>query len=193
MGAARYVGRVGGLAVALGVGTAILGGHGVAWADTGDSGSGASSSSSRRRHPANLRRPSRMRAGRPPTLARRQPPGPLRWARPPRRSRPALWLHDAPEEAAAQPPRRHQAHTEREGNRGRRLRQVRKERHREGHRREGHRREGRYDGVGGREGDRTANRGIGTGTREVPGARGRGEGRSAEGTEGCRTCDDLVH
>ena len=29
MGAARYVGRVGGLAVALGVGTAILGGHGV--------------------------------------------------------------------------------------------------------------------------------------------------------------------
>ena len=46
MGAARYVGRVGGLAVALGVGTAILGGHGMAWADTGDSGAGASSPSS---------------------------------------------------------------------------------------------------------------------------------------------------
>ncbi len=37
MGAASYVGRVGGLAVALGVGTAIATGHGVASADTTDS------------------------------------------------------------------------------------------------------------------------------------------------------------
>ena len=37
MGASRYVGRVGGLAVALGVGTAILTGQGVAYADTGTS------------------------------------------------------------------------------------------------------------------------------------------------------------
>ncbi len=44
MGAARYVGRVGGLAVALGVGAAILAGPGAAWADSGDSGAGASSS-----------------------------------------------------------------------------------------------------------------------------------------------------
>ena len=34
MGAAGYVGRVGGLAVALGVGTAIVTGHGVASAET---------------------------------------------------------------------------------------------------------------------------------------------------------------
>lgn len=33
MGAARYVGRIGGLAVALGIGTAAFTGHGVAWAD----------------------------------------------------------------------------------------------------------------------------------------------------------------
>jgi hypothetical protein len=37
MGAARYIGRVGGLAVALGVGTAIATGHGVASADTTES------------------------------------------------------------------------------------------------------------------------------------------------------------
>ena len=42
MDAARYVGRVGGLAVALGVGAAILAGPGAAWADSGDSGAGAS-------------------------------------------------------------------------------------------------------------------------------------------------------
>ena len=37
MGAAAYVGRVGGLAVALGVGSAIVTGHGVAWADDTES------------------------------------------------------------------------------------------------------------------------------------------------------------
>ncbi len=41
MGAARFVGRVGGLAVALGVGAAVASGAGVAWADAGtDAGSG---------------------------------------------------------------------------------------------------------------------------------------------------------
>jgi beta-galactosidase len=39
MRAAWYVGRVGGLAIALGVGTALLNGHGVASADTGDGAS----------------------------------------------------------------------------------------------------------------------------------------------------------
>lgn len=39
MGAGRFVGRVGGLAVAMGVGTAVSFGHGVAWAeDAADSG-----------------------------------------------------------------------------------------------------------------------------------------------------------
>ena len=46
MGAANYVGRVGGLAVALGVGTAIATGYGVATADTTDSPSPSSSNSS---------------------------------------------------------------------------------------------------------------------------------------------------
>ncbi len=48
MGAAKFVGRVGGLAVALGVGAATFAGTGVAWADTGsahDSGSARSDSS----------------------------------------------------------------------------------------------------------------------------------------------------
>ncbi|AFM18246.1 X-Pro dipeptidyl-peptidase (S15 family) [Mycolicibacterium chubuense NBB4] len=50
MGAARYVGRVGGLAIALGVGTAILTGQAVASADdTGTSGSGSASPSSESR------------------------------------------------------------------------------------------------------------------------------------------------
>lgn len=45
MGAAAYVGRIGGLAVALGVGSAVFAGQGVAWADdTDSSGSGTSSS-----------------------------------------------------------------------------------------------------------------------------------------------------
>jgi aldose sugar dehydrogenase len=44
--AARYVGRVGGLAVALGIGTAVFTGHGVAWADSGDGGSGTKSNES---------------------------------------------------------------------------------------------------------------------------------------------------
>ena len=39
MGASRFVGRVGGLAVALGVGAAAFSGAGVAWADTSDPGS----------------------------------------------------------------------------------------------------------------------------------------------------------
>src|SRR6185312_73360 len=46
MGAARYVGRVGGLAVALGVGAAVASGYGVAAADTSGSGSSSSGSSS---------------------------------------------------------------------------------------------------------------------------------------------------
>ena len=44
MGASAYVGRVGGLAVALGVGAAVATGHGVAWADP-ESGSSTSESS----------------------------------------------------------------------------------------------------------------------------------------------------
>lgn len=39
---ARYIGRVGGLAFALGVGTAVLTGTGVAWAETTDAGTGNS-------------------------------------------------------------------------------------------------------------------------------------------------------
>lgn len=45
MGAAAYVGRIGGLAVALGVGSAVFAGHGVAWADDTDSSASSSSSS----------------------------------------------------------------------------------------------------------------------------------------------------
>lgn len=46
MGGAAYVGRVGGLAVALGVGTAVFAGQGVAWADENDSRDPAGSSES---------------------------------------------------------------------------------------------------------------------------------------------------
>jgi len=46
MGAARFVGRVGGLAVALGVGAAMFSGYGVAWADSASTGSSGASSSS---------------------------------------------------------------------------------------------------------------------------------------------------
>ena len=46
MGGAAYVGRVGGLAVALGVGTAVFAGQGVAWADDTDSRGSAESSES---------------------------------------------------------------------------------------------------------------------------------------------------
>jgi ABC-2 type transport system ATP-binding protein len=46
MGAARYIGRVGGLAVALGVGMAILTGYGVASAESGSDESGSATSSS---------------------------------------------------------------------------------------------------------------------------------------------------
>ncbi|MGB7506790.1 MAG: DUF4185 domain-containing protein [Mycobacterium sp.] len=45
MGAATYVGRVGGLAVALGVGSAVFAGQGVAWADDTDSSPSKSSTS----------------------------------------------------------------------------------------------------------------------------------------------------
>ncbi|MDA2889569.1 DUF4185 domain-containing protein [Mycolicibacterium sp. BiH015] len=45
MGAATYVGRVGGLAVALGVGSAVFAGQGVAWADDTDSSASSTSSS----------------------------------------------------------------------------------------------------------------------------------------------------
>lgn len=45
MGAARFIGRVGGLAVALGVGVAVSSGHGVAFADVGDSGAADSARS----------------------------------------------------------------------------------------------------------------------------------------------------
>ena len=46
MGAARYIGRVGGLAVALGVGTAILTGYGVASAEPASAGSSSTASES---------------------------------------------------------------------------------------------------------------------------------------------------
>ena len=46
MGAARYIGRVGGLAVAMGVGTAILTGYGVASAEPGSAASSSTSSES---------------------------------------------------------------------------------------------------------------------------------------------------
>ncbi|MFL0238457.1 Ig-like domain-containing protein [Mycobacterium sp. SMC-17] len=46
MSAATSIGRVGGLAVALGVGTAVLTGHGVAWADDGSTGSGSKTGTS---------------------------------------------------------------------------------------------------------------------------------------------------
>ncbi|MET0699159.1 MAG: DUF4185 domain-containing protein [Mycobacterium sp.] len=45
IGAAAHVGRIGALAVALGVGAAIAAGQGTAWADTTDSGSSGSTSS----------------------------------------------------------------------------------------------------------------------------------------------------
>lgn len=45
MGSAAYVGRVGGLAVALGVGSAVFAGQGVAWADDTDSSARSSASS----------------------------------------------------------------------------------------------------------------------------------------------------
>lgn len=48
MGAGRFVGRVGGLAVAMGVGTAVSFGHGVAWAeDAADSGDSSQAAHSR--------------------------------------------------------------------------------------------------------------------------------------------------
>ncbi|HEY9267628.1 MAG TPA: DUF4185 domain-containing protein [Mycobacterium sp.] len=46
MGAAAHVGRVGGLAIALGVGSAIFAGHGVAWAEETDSSSSSKTSAS---------------------------------------------------------------------------------------------------------------------------------------------------
>ncbi len=52
MGAARYVGRVGGLAIALGVGTAILTGQGVAYADDTDTSKPAATSSSETSSPS---------------------------------------------------------------------------------------------------------------------------------------------
>ncbi len=66
-GYARYIGRVGGLAFALGVGAAVLTGTAVAWADTSDpaGGSGASeSSSSSSQHPGTDAGPARTRAER---------------------------------------------------------------------------------------------------------------------------------
>ncbi|MBB3603311.1 hypothetical protein FHT40_002972 [Mycolicibacterium sp. BK556] len=50
--ASAYVGRLGGLAVALGIGTAILSGAGMAWAAPSDSGSGGASSSTGSSAPA---------------------------------------------------------------------------------------------------------------------------------------------
>ena len=46
MGTAKYIGRVGGLAVALGVGAAVANTPGVAWAEPDSSSSGSSASSS---------------------------------------------------------------------------------------------------------------------------------------------------
>ena len=66
-GYARCIGRVGGLAFALGVGAAVLTGTAVAWADTSDpaGGSGASeSSSSSSRHPGTDAGPARTRGER---------------------------------------------------------------------------------------------------------------------------------
>lgn len=54
MGACRYVGRVGGLAVALGVGAAVFGGAGVAWAD--EAGPSATAASAERSVPARAAR-----------------------------------------------------------------------------------------------------------------------------------------
>lgn len=45
MGASSYVGRIGGLALALGVGAAVVAGGGTAWADSGSDGAGMDSSS----------------------------------------------------------------------------------------------------------------------------------------------------
>ncbi|CAN3130917.1 DUF4185 domain-containing protein [Mycobacterium sp. smrl_JER01] len=57
MGAAAHVGRVGALAVALGVGSAVFAGQGVAWADDGDSStSGSSNSATSDRGPTNPRK-----------------------------------------------------------------------------------------------------------------------------------------
>lgn len=58
MGAAAYVGRIGGLAVALGVGSAVFAGQGVAWADdTDSSGSATSSSATSQSDAADVRKP----------------------------------------------------------------------------------------------------------------------------------------
>ncbi len=72
MNAAAYVGRVGGLAVALGVGAAVVTGYGcgVAWADTPDSSSSKPSSTSESSTNAE---PRRIRRKQPRTPPRRQP------------------------------------------------------------------------------------------------------------------------
>ena len=65
MGASRYVGRVGGLAVALGVGAAMFSGSGLAWADSGSRGAdsaGASNATESSASPAARNQPSARRA-----------------------------------------------------------------------------------------------------------------------------------
>jgi len=57
MGAARYVGRVGGLAIALGVGTAILTGQGVAYADETDASKPSTTSTENTTHTSTGKRP----------------------------------------------------------------------------------------------------------------------------------------
>lgn len=63
-GSARYVGRVGGLAFALGVGAAVLTGQAVASADTGDRTGGSSSSASSSSDPSSKSRTERGPAAR---------------------------------------------------------------------------------------------------------------------------------
>jgi len=65
MGASRYVGRVGGLAVALGVGAAMFSGSGLAWADSGSrsaDSAGASNATESSASPAARNQPSARRA-----------------------------------------------------------------------------------------------------------------------------------
>jgi ABC-2 type transport system ATP-binding protein len=59
MGASRYVGRVGGLAVALGVGAAMFSGSGLAWADTGSRGADSAAANSTDTTSAQASAPSR--------------------------------------------------------------------------------------------------------------------------------------
>ncbi len=85
MGASRFIGRVGGLAVALGVGAAAFSGSAVAWADPSESGSDSSSTPGSSRSEDSPSTPARSRK----SAAASPAAGPVRSAnRPPRNSRP---------------------------------------------------------------------------------------------------------